>query len=707
MPSTIWNKYNIVKEINSNSKIKTYLTKIEPIVKEITPKDEDEYYIIIERLEKLKQQFNIYEIIKENEKIYIVLENNDEVLSKIDELILSDELDVKKEGIIQGHGNPITKEEIFNLFNMDKSMCKITFETLKGEKGKGSGFFCKIDNFPIKYALFTNHHVLSESNIEIGKTINLEYLELQKSLLYLSSSYKIVNKQIKITEKRKVFTNKKLDYTCIELFESDGIIKFFKIEPDLFQHNKNFLENNDIFILQYPLGNELSFSYGKILSLKDNKIMHSASTNVGSSGSPIIRRCKDNYIIGLHFGGVTNKKKEYICNLATAFDSILDNIKEQLNEIICIYIPNKNEKAINLIHNYDLDINDWSEDSKNEYLESKNVNEKLFEENIDLYINEKKVKFNFKYKIQDSKEIKVRFKFKKALANTSYMFYLCQSLKSIDLSLFNAINVNNMKYMFYNCSSLETIDLSSFNTTNVKDMSNMFFNCSSLKSIDLSSFNTSNVKDMNSMFYNCSSLKSIYLSLINTTNVENMRNIFYKCSSLESIDLSSFNTSNVKDMHCMFFNCSSLKSINLASFSTINVKDMSCMFQNCTSLKSINLSSFNTINVYNMNRMFNNCSSLESIDLILFNTDNVNYMSEMFSGCASLKSIDLCSFNTIKVKDMHCMFKNCSSLKSLDLSSFNSTNVNNMNDMFSGCLSLKKENITIENKNDKLLNEIK
>ena len=515
MPSTIWNKYNIVKEINSNSKIKTYLTKIEPIVKEITPKDEDEYYIIIERLEKLKQQFNIYEIIKENEKIYIVLENNDEVLSKIDELILSDELDVKKEGIIQGHGNPITKEEIFNLFNMDKSMCKITFETLKGEKGKGSGFFCKIDNFPIKYALFTNHHVLSESNIEIGKTINLEYLELQKSLLYLSSSYKIVNKQIKITEKRKVFTNKKLDYTCIELFESDGIIKLFKIEPDLFQHNKNFLENNDIFILQYPLGNELSFSYGKILSLKDNKIMHSASTNVGSSGSPIIRRCKDNYIIGLHFGGVTNKKKEYICNLATAFDSILDNIKEQLNEIICIYIPNKNEKAINLIHNYDLDINDWSEDSKNEYLESKNVNEKLFEENIDIFVDSKKI--NFKYKIKESKEIKVKFKFKKLLTNASFMFCDCSSLISIDLSSFNTTNVNDMSNMFGGCSSLKSIDLSSFDSTNVNKMSYIFCGCSSLKSINLFSFNTTNVNNMSNMFDSCYALKSIDLSSFNTT----------------------------------------------------------------------------------------------------------------------------------------------------------------------------------------------
>ena len=31
----IWNKYKIIKEIDSKSNVKTYLTRIEPIVKEI------------------------------------------------------------------------------------------------------------------------------------------------------------------------------------------------------------------------------------------------------------------------------------------------------------------------------------------------------------------------------------------------------------------------------------------------------------------------------------------------------------------------------------------------------------------------------------------------------------------------------------------------------------------------------------------------
>ena len=112
MPSTIWKKYKLIKEISSNSGIKTYSARLEPIIKEIIPKNKDDYQAISERLEQLKAQLDIYEIIEEDNKFYIVAENNDELLSKIDKLILSDESTIRKEGIIKGSGSPITKKEI-------------------------------------------------------------------------------------------------------------------------------------------------------------------------------------------------------------------------------------------------------------------------------------------------------------------------------------------------------------------------------------------------------------------------------------------------------------------------------------------------------------------------------------------------------------------------------------------------------------------
>ena len=55
MPSKIWSKYKKIKEIKSNSNIKTYLTRIDLVVKEIIPKNIDDYYAISERLEELKE----------------------------------------------------------------------------------------------------------------------------------------------------------------------------------------------------------------------------------------------------------------------------------------------------------------------------------------------------------------------------------------------------------------------------------------------------------------------------------------------------------------------------------------------------------------------------------------------------------------------------------------------------------------------------
>ena len=100
---------------------------------------------------------------------------------------------------------------------------------------------------------------------------------------------------------------------------------------------------------------------------------------------------------------------------------------------------------------------------------------------IMISINDKKIKFNYKYKSNEKGNIQVKFVFKKLLTSTTYMFYECSSLQSINLSSFNTTNVKDMSLMFYECSSLRSIDLSSFNTTNVEDMTWMFFGCSSLK----------------------------------------------------------------------------------------------------------------------------------------------------------------------------------------------------------------------------------
>ena len=103
------------------------------------------------------------------------------------------------------------------------------------------------------------------------------------------------------------------------------------------------------------------------------------------------------------------------------------------------------------------------------------MNKNIFENYMDIYIDNKKIKFDYKYKIKEIKEVKVKFIFKKILTNTMCMFAECSSLKSIDLSSFNTTNVKDMSGMFYKCSSLKRENIR-INNKDVKLLSQIKIN---------------------------------------------------------------------------------------------------------------------------------------------------------------------------------------------------------------------------------------
>ena len=190
----------------------------------------------------------------------------------------------------------------------------------------GTGFFCEINysKIPIKKALFTNNHIINEKNIKKGKDITFQYF---------NENLQIEKKTIKILENRRTITDKKLDFTCIEILDEDNIKNYFNIDETIFNKDKTSFKNKDVLILHYPNGKDLSFSDGKIMSITQNELKHSASTCHGSSGSPIILR--NNKIIGIHYGGyynsnnINNNENSVDFNLASTFDAILIHIKYQ------------------------------------------------------------------------------------------------------------------------------------------------------------------------------------------------------------------------------------------------------------------------------------------------------------------------------------------------------------------------------------------
>ena len=88
-----------------------------------------------------------------------------------------------------------------------------------------------------------------------------------------------------------------------ELKEEDNIKEYLELDDNIFKDNeKVFYEEKPIYIIQYPKrsdGEEACVSYGILNKIDKNNIMHKYSTDIGSSGSPILS-LKNNKVIGMH-----------------------------------------------------------------------------------------------------------------------------------------------------------------------------------------------------------------------------------------------------------------------------------------------------------------------------------------------------------------------------------------------------------------------
>ena len=176
-----------------------------------------------------------------------------------------------------------------------KSVCKIkTFES------QGSGFLIKLqtgnEDF---FCLMTNEHVVTKSMIENKNTIRVYYdNEKEKIDIKLNPNERMI----------EIFTYLDIDLSVVQILFKDRIsTQFFLLPSIYYMSNYNKLKNENIDIIQYPNG-ELSFSNGKIKEINGFEFSYSASTEYGSSGSPIFLENTDK-VIGIH------KKRDPIMSL--------------------------------------------------------------------------------------------------------------------------------------------------------------------------------------------------------------------------------------------------------------------------------------------------------------------------------------------------------------------------------------------------------
>ena len=195
---------------------------------------------------------------------------------------------MKKEKAIKNSADPVTINGTKTILDqMMKCICKIK---LKGIFG--TGFFCKIpSNNDTIYSLMTNYHVLDEKIYKEINEINL--------LLNDDKEVKVINLLIN----RKTYFKKDYDISVIELKKSDNILNFLELDDNLFKDKiKAIYEYKSIYALQYLNGNNAAVSYGILSEVKNFDIIHTCSTENGSSGSPLLNLTNFK-VIGIHKEG--------------------------------------------------------------------------------------------------------------------------------------------------------------------------------------------------------------------------------------------------------------------------------------------------------------------------------------------------------------------------------------------------------------------
>ena len=210
--------------------------------------------------------------------------------------------------------------DIRNISNVATGTVKIESNNDQGQT-LGSGVFLKIErnNKPFNF-LMTNHHIITKDMIEHRETITIFY-DNEKSKLSLE-----LNKKERIIQ---TYNDFQIDITIIEIIPKDKIENKFFLNVDLDDYRS--LEEKDIPIqvIQYPNGENLSYSNGKMNRFQsiDYMFYHDASTLEGSSGSPIVLKGKEK-VIGIHKGAKKDKNNVIEKNVGIFIGIVIEAIKE-------------------------------------------------------------------------------------------------------------------------------------------------------------------------------------------------------------------------------------------------------------------------------------------------------------------------------------------------------------------------------------------
>ena len=200
---------------------------------------------------------------------------------------------------------PVTFEGTKKILEqMDNFICKVH----SSSGGFGTGFFCIIPYKASKLkVLITDYHVLSKEYLLSEKKIKIE----------LNNQLKVID----INDNRKIYSNYEFEITIIEINPyKDKINDFLELDEciskDMYTEKGEeifkLIRINSTAYTPQILSYGKVVSYGTIHNLEEFTIHHLCSTDMGSTGSPILD-LRNNKVIGMH----TQSHSRLKCNRGT------------------------------------------------------------------------------------------------------------------------------------------------------------------------------------------------------------------------------------------------------------------------------------------------------------------------------------------------------------------------------------------------------
>ena len=582
---------------------------------------------------------------------------------------------------------PVTIKSTETILNQMKNcICKI----FGRDNGKASGFFCLINCYNnIIPTLITNYHVINEEYIKDHNHISIS-LNNDKN-----------KKTIIIGSNRQTYFNEKYDIAIIEIKSEDRINnQYLELDDNIYKEiGKEFFINNSVYNISYPKGEEVYVSYGLTKDFENDYIVrHLCSTELGSSGSPILN-LSNHKVIGLHKGGAARFCYNYSVFLKFPIDDFIQKYKNKFS--IFTNIDNNISQSyydINIIFNKNDDINtNNNKQTKNNkiFIGNNIINNNSINKNNNIIIRNNSINNN---SINKNNKIIIRnntinnnsnnknnifnngenFNYRKCISNDNIPSNE-NNIININTYINNNINNNNnninngmIKPLIYKIPVFKP------NVISVTNINKLIKNNKIVLKLNISK------EDLNNKVYFLS--KTFHKKCINKSNVEIFINNEYA-------------------KYEKYFIPKEIKEYTIIVNFKFKITDCSYMFCDCKNLNYIDLSDLDTKDVQNMSNMFKDCSNLSQINLTTFITNNVNNMEYMFCNCKSLNELNLSSFNTCNVINMNGMFYNCSNLLNIIFGSLFYTSKASMNIIFANCNKYTK--LTFQGKpNNQLLIEL-